>query len=249
MQSFRTSKPSSLYLAFSFVACFAVTAAAQAATPAPTTPPTPEAVSKSLPNNPKIEEVRALPNSNLLELRMGKSELYYADTSLKYLIKGEVMELPSGKNITQERVAALETIPYKSLPFTDSFTVVKGKGEREFATFEDPNCGFCKKLTKSLLELDNVKVHVFLYPILGPDSVKKSQNIWCAKDKAATYEAWMLKGVTPPEAACDTSAIERNKQFGLQSSIRGTPAIVFKNGKRVNGFMEAPQIEAVLAKP
>lgn len=247
MHFLRTPKPASLYLAFSFVACFAGPVVAQAATPA--TAPTPEAVSKQLPNNPKIEEVRALPNSNLLELRMGKSELYYADTSLKYLIKGEVMELPNGKNLTQERIAALEAIPFKSLPLADSFTIVKGKGEREFATFEDPNCGFCKKLTKSLLELDNVKVHVFLYPILGPDSVKKSQNVWCAKDKAATYEAWMLKGVIPPEATCDTSAIERNKQFGLQSSIRGTPAIVFKNGKRVNGFMEAPQIEAVLAKP
>lgn len=247
MPSFRTPKPTNLYLALSFVACFAGPVAAQAATPAAT--PTPEAVSKQLPNNPTIQEVRVLPNSNLLELRMGKSELYYADTNLKYLIKGELMELPSGKNITQERIAALEAIPFKSLSLADSFTIVKGKGEREFANFEDPNCGFCKKLTKSLLDLDNVKVHVFLYPILGPDSVKKSQNIWCAKDKAATYEAWMLKGVTPPEAVCDTSALDRNKQFGLQSSIRGTPAIVFKNGKRINGFMEAPQIEAILAKP
>lgn len=247
MSLLRTPKPSSLYLALSLAACFALPAVVQAATP--TAIPTPEAVSKQLPNSPKVQEVRALPNSNLLELRMGKSELYYADTSLKYLIKGEVMELPSGKNITQERIAALESIPFKSLALADAFTIVKGKGEREFATFEDPNCGFCKKLTKSLLELDNVKVHVFLYPILGPDSVKKSQNIWCAKDKAGTYEAWMLKGVIPPDATCDTSAIDRNKQFGMQSSIRGTPVIVFENGKRINGFMEAAQIDAILAKP
>lgn len=222
---------------------------AQAATPASAVP-TPEAVSKRLPNSPKIDEVRALQNSNLLELRMGKSEIYYTDTNFKYIIKGELIDIQSGKNITRDRINDLESISFKSLKLADSITLVRGNGEREFATFEDPNCGYCKKLTQTILEMDNVKVHVFLYPILGEDSVKKSKNVWCAKDKAATYLAWMAKGQTPPEQPpCDTSAIERNKQFGSQAAIRGTPAIVFKSGFRSNGFMQRDQIEAALAKP
>ena len=102
--------------------------------------------------------------------------------------------------------------------------------------FEDPNCGYCKRLHETLNEVDNVTVYTLLYPILSPDSHEKSRNIWCAPDRVAAWRAWMLEGVTPPEAKCDTP-IEEIAALGRKMTIRGTPALFFADGSRVNGAM------------
>ena len=88
---------------------------------------------------------------------------------------------------------------------------------------------------------------MFLYPILGPDSVKKSQAIWCAKDPGKAFEDWMLDGVTPTAANCNTDAITRNTEFGQRNKIQGTPAIFFADGTRVPGAISAEEVEKRLA--
>ncbi|MFN3494756.1 MAG: DsbC family protein, partial [Hydrogenophaga sp.] len=104
---------------------------------------------------------------------------------------------------------------------------------------------------RDLLKVDNVTVHVFLYPILGPDSVQKSRNIWCAKDKGKAFLDWMVNNVTPPAATCDVAAIERNVEFGRKYRINGTPASFFVDGTRVPGAVGVERIEQALstAKP
>ncbi|OIQ72420.1 putative thiol:disulfide interchange protein DsbC precursor [mine drainage metagenome] len=109
--------------------------------------------------------------------------------------------------------------------------------------FEDPNCGYCKRFEQSLEKINNVTVSLFLYPVLGPDSGVKSKYIWCAKDKAKTWQDWMVRDVTPPVASCDTSAVDRNVKLGHQFKINGTPTLVFANGLRVPGAIGIDQIE------
>ena len=86
-----------------------------------------------------------------------------------------------------------------------------------------------------------------LYPILGEDSRTKSKNIWCAKDKAKAWNDWMINGVTPPAANCDSAAIEANVEFGKKNRITGTPTLFFADGSRVVGAVPLTQIESQLA--
>jgi thiol:disulfide interchange protein DsbC len=99
--------------------------------------------------------------------------------------------------------------------------------------------------------VDNVTVHVFLYPILSADSAEKSRNIWCSKDRSKTYLDWMIDDITPPPASCDTAAIARNFEFGKRARITGTPAMIFADGSRVPGAIGPERIEKFLteAKP
>jgi thiol:disulfide interchange protein DsbC len=90
-------------------------------------------------------------------------------------------------------------------------------------------------------------VHVFLYPILGPDSVTKSEHIWCAADKGKTFSDWMARSVLPPKASCDTAAVQRNVAFGQQHRITGTPTTFFADGSRVAGAVPLERIEQGLA--
>ena len=208
-------------------------------------------LAERLPNLPTIDEVSKTPMPGLYEVRYNQSEIFYTDEKGDFLIEGSLIDTRERANLTEQRQQKLTAIAYKDLPFKDAFTIVRGNGKRKMAVFEDPNCGFCKKFERDLLKVDNVTVHVFLYPILGPDSTEKSRNIWCAKDKSKAFLDWMVRDVTPPTTTCDSAALARNVEFGKKTRITGTPTIVFVDGTRVPGAIGADRIEKLLteAKP
>jgi len=205
-------------------------------------------LAERLPQLPKIEEVRAMPMPGLYEVRVGPSSIFYTDAQGNYLIQGAIMDTQSKKNLTEERMDKLTAIDFKALPTADAITFTYGNGSRKIAVFEDPNCGYCRRFEADLAKVKNVTVHVFLYPILGEDSLAKSQAIWCAKDRAKAWHDWMQRQVPPPAAQCDTSAIARNVELGRTYRINGTPAIVFANGKRIPGAADTATIEKLLAE-
>ena len=205
-------------------------------------------LSERLPNMPKIDEVSKTPMQGLYEVRVNGSDILYTDAEGNYLIQGMLIDTKAKSNLTEERVEKLTAVPFDQLPFKDSFTIVKGNGKRKLAVFEDPNCGYCKKFERELAKIDNVTVHVFLYPILSKDSSDKSNAIWCAKDKSKTFTNWMVKDQEPPKASCDTAAVERNVEFGKKNRITGTPTLFFVDGSRIPGAIPVEKIEQKLAE-
>jgi thiol:disulfide interchange protein DsbC len=193
---------------------------------------------------PKIEDVRPSPMAGLWEVRIG-NEIRYTDASGNYLIEGDLIDLRTRRNLTEERVAKLLTVDFASLPLKDALVWKSGNGKRKIAVFADPNCGYCKRFERSLQEMKDLTVYTFLVPILGGDSPEKSRAIWCAKDTNAAWQAWMLEGKAPlkPMGACDDAAIERNLSLLRRHHINGTPAIVFEDGSRAPGALSADQLE------
>jgi thiol:disulfide interchange protein DsbC len=203
-------------------------------------------LAERLPQLPKIDEVRKTPMAGLYEVRVGL-ELFYTDAEGNYLIQGRMIDTHDQRDLTEERQNKLMAIDFSTLPIKDAFTIVRGNGKRKIAVFEDPNCGYCKRFERELQKVDNVTVHLFLYPILGPDSADKSRNIWCAKDKGKAWQDWMVRDQATPAASCDTAALGRNIEFGKKYKISGTPTLVFADGNRVPGAVGAQQIEKLLA--
>ena len=201
-----------------------------------------------IPQLQKIDEVSRTPMNGLWEVRMG-TEILYTDAEGNFLIQGSLIDAKNRRNLTEERVEKLSAIDFDTLPLKDAFTIVRGNGKRKMAVFEDPNCGYCKRFERDLQKVENVTVYMFLYPILGPDSTEKSRGHWCSKDRLKSWQDWMLKNEPPAkaDAACDTSAIARNVEFGKKHKITGTPTLVFADGTRVPGAIGAPQVEKQLA--
>lgn len=200
-----------------------------------------------LPGFPPISEVRSMPVAGLYEVRIGNEAIFYTDAQGDYLIQGVMLDTKNRKNLTEERMQALNSIAFDKLPLQDAVVSKKGDGSRKIAVFADPNCGYCKRFEAELQKVDNVTIYTFLYPILGPDSTAKAQNIWCAKDRSKVWHDWMIKGKTPPSAQCDDDVLQRNLTLGRQHNINGTPAIVLANGQRIGGFVEAAALEDMLA--
>ncbi|MEZ5663695.1 MAG: DsbC family protein [Burkholderiaceae bacterium] len=205
-------------------------------------------LAERLPNLPPIDEISKTPMDGLYEVRVNQTDIFYTDAQGNYLIQGSLIDTRARVDLTEQRLEKLTAIAFKDLPFKDAFTIVRGNGKRQMALFSDPNCGFCKRFERDLAKINDVTVHVFLYPILGQDSVNKARNIWCAKDKGKTYADWMMNSVTPPAVTCDTAAVERNVALGRQLRINGTPASFFVDGSRVPGAVGGAQIERKLAE-
>jgi thiol:disulfide interchange protein DsbC len=206
-------------------------------------------LSERLPGLPKIDEIRRTPMANLFEVRVG-NEIYYSDAQGNHLIQGQLIDTRSRRDLTQERLDRINAIAFDSLPLKDAITLVRGNGKRKLAVFEDPNCGYCKRFERDLQKVNDVTVHLFLMPILGPESIEQSRNVWCAKDKLRAWSDLMLLDMPAPAAAasCDSTALTRNVEFARKMRITGTPTLVFANGTRVPGAIGAAQVEKLLAE-
>jgi thiol:disulfide interchange protein DsbC len=200
-----------------------------------------------IPQFAKIDEVTKAPIPGLYEVRVNGFEIFYTDEQGNYLLQGNLIDVKERKNLTEERVEKLSQVAFDKLPAKDAIKIVRGNGKRRLAVFADPNCGYCKQFERDLTKVDNVTIQLFLYPVLGPDSVVKSRNIWCAKDKAKSWDDWMQRGVAPAAAECDTTALTRNREFGQKYNITGTPTLIFSDGTRAPGAIPAAQVEKQLA--
>lgn len=192
-------------------------------------------LSARLPNLPAIEEIRATPMPGLFEVRINQSDILYTDAEGHFLIQGTLFDTRNLTNLTENRIDELTRLAFSDLPLQDAITTVRGNGQRKIAVFMDPHCSFCKRLDRDLVNLNNVTIYTFLVPMLGPNSMVWSRNIWCAANPAQTYSQWMLQGVTPPDATCDTAALERNLEFARANRISGTPTSFMADGTRIVG--------------
>ena len=199
-------------------------------------------IQKKLGANAKVKSVSPAPVSGLYEVLVG-NDIFYTDTSGKYLIQGEIIELSSGKNITEQRQADLNRIKWSDLTPANAIKNVRGNGSRQLAVFSDPNCGYCKRLEKSLQQLDNVTIYTYLIPILSPDSAQKSKQIWCSADPYKAYMDWMINGITPSGKADCSTPLDKNMAFAKTYGVTGTPTLFFTDGSRFPGAVQITDIE------
>ena len=197
-----------------------------------------------------LDEIVKSPIPGLYELRAG-GDFYYSDEQGNYIIvasrdgiEGHVIDTRSKSDVTEEHMDKMMAADMPKLPYKDAIARKFGNGTRRLVVFEDPNCHFCKDVEKSLVSLKDVTIYTFLIPILGPDSVTKSRDIWCSHDSAKAWQSWMLDGVTPLRGmgTCDVAALDRNKALADRFRVNGTPAIIFDDGSRFAGAADLTRL-------
>ena len=199
--------------------------------------------------NEKIEVLKRVPSLQLYEITIG-DQIFYVDEKAKYFFSGHLFDLKNEKNLTEERLQEIRSarkVDIDSLPLEYAIQEIKGNGERKLVIFSDPNCGYCKRLEKELIHINNVTIYTFLYPILK-GSKEISEAIWCSDDKLKSWNNFMLNGTTPTEKDCEApinALLKTGKKYGFNS----TPTIIFANGKIVPGMISAEMIEKKLNEP
>ncbi|MCH9741632.1 MAG: DsbC family protein [Proteobacteria bacterium] len=199
------------------------------------------------PNTPITSATELSDFPGVVEMVVGGKQIFYTNKDGSRLLIGHIFNPTTNTDLTQAHLDELNIVDWASLPMKDSITIKKGKGEREIAVFTDPDCPYCKKLEQEMEHIDNVTIHLFMYPLtsLHPNSKNIAQSVACSKDKPKAWSDYVLNG-TAPQAKSDCEAakmVDRNIEFGTKMGLSGTPAIIAKNGHVKPGYMPAAQLD------
>jgi thiol:disulfide interchange protein DsbC len=196
----------------------------------------------------QISSVKKTPYSGLFEVYLD-NQLVYMDAKGQYVFAGDVIDLKTRRNLTQDRLAKLQAVDWKVFPLNNAIKTVKGKGERKLVVFSDVDCPFCRKFEAELAKVDNITVYTFLYPIEGlhPKAVQTSRQIWCASDRNKAWDDYITKGSVPGNDGKCANPVDATVALGNKLGVGGTPTIFFANGVRVPGMVPAAQLERLLA--
>ena len=190
-----------------------------------------------------VQQVNKSPIPGLYEVVTG-DHIFYTNKAAQYLIDGQMFDLKTRTNVTEARARQLFAVDFAKLPLELAVKRVKGNGSRKMAYFTDPNCGYCKKLEHELLNVSDVTLYLFLYPIFE-GSAEKVRGIWCSDDKVKAWDDLMQNGVQPPVGTCDAPS-NQVLALGKKLRVNGTPALIFANGVINPGYMPADALNKAL---
>jgi thiol:disulfide interchange protein DsbC len=185
----------------------------------------------------RIDGVQPAPLAGLFEVRIQTQEgpqILYTDALANFVVDGNIIDAKSGRNLTEERLQKLSAIEFSALPLDLALKVQRGNGKRVLAMFTDPYCPYCQRLEQSLLQIDDITVYVFMFPVIRPDFADHSKAVWCAPDRV---KAWLeLAAADTPKvptggAGC-ANPVDKVLELGRSLRERGTPTLFFANGER-----------------
>lgn len=196
-----------------------------------------------------IESIRKMPWAELYEVVVrgpDGPQLFYVDAAARVIILGQAIDAKSGRNLTEERQRKLSVVKWDSLPFDSAVTTIRGSGRRKVAIFSDPNCPYCKRFEKDLAKLDDITIHIFLYPVIRPESVAQTKAVWCSKDRSRAWNDLMLRDIQPTARPdCDTP-VEKLVALGRRLGAASTPTWFLENGERYQGALPLDEVTRLL---
>lgn len=195
-----------------------------------------------------VEKVFATPYPGLYEVLMD-NKLFYTDEQARFALVGNLIDIPTSRNLTQQRLRALTSVDWEALPLELAVKKVKGDGSRRLAVFSDPMCPHCVNQERELAKITNVTIYTFLYPIerLHKGATERSRAVWCSSDRAKAWDDLVLHRIEPKARPCK-DPIARIEALGAELKVAVTPTLIFGDGTVVSGGMHAHQLERHLAE-
>jgi thiol:disulfide interchange protein DsbC len=176
------------------------------------------------------------------------NDIVYSNETGSRLLVGHLVDSKTKEDLTSARWNELNAVDFATLPLESAIKTVKGDGSRKLAVFTDPLCPFCQQLEQQLQSVTNVTIYSFLYPLenLHPGAKEKAGRIWCAKDPAAAWSAWMLQRVEPPAGTCESNPVNALQALGQKLHVGATPTMFVADGHRASGAVGRERLEQLL---
>lgn len=190
------------------------------------------------------------PIENLYEVILDTQVLYVSKDG-KFLIQGDMLDMQTGDNLTQQRQAKLVAGLLNTIPEADKI-IFKANNEKYFIhVFTDVDCPYCRKLHKEVPELNRLGVSVkyLASPLaqLHPKALKIMQSIWCAKDRKSAMDRYK-KTNKYAKKSCNSDAVLKQLTLSQKLGVRGTPSIFLSDGTNIPGFIPAKRLLANIQK-
>jgi thiol:disulfide interchange protein DsbC len=204
-------------------------------------------LAKKLPGA-KPEDVRTTPIAGMYEITVGGSTAYISADG-KYLISGDLYDIDSKNNLTEDRRTEKRVKLLAQVKDADVITFGPTAAKHSITVFIDVDCGYCRKLHSEIAELNKlgVRVRYAAYPRSGPgtESWAKMESVWCAKDRRTALTRSQLDENIGP-ATCGATPIANQFRLGEEMGVNGTPAIFTEAGNYIGGYLPPTKLVAQL---
>ena len=191
----------------------------------------------------EVGAVTRSPVDGLYEVAL-EGDVVYISADGRYVLKGDLLELDSRRNLSAEHRGQVRLKALKALPPETMIEFAPEDTRHVLYVYTDIDCGYCRKFHQQVMELNQagIAVRYLAFPRagVGSESFAKSISVWCAKDRQkALTDAKSGKPVSP--AICD-NAVERHYDLGQRMGVQGTPTLITDTGEELGGYVPAKQL-------
>lgn len=183
----------------------------------------------------------------LYEVVVGADVLYVTKNG-RYLLHGDMLDLQTKKNLTEDKRTAGRLKLVNSLGEDKMIVFAPKKVKHMVTVFTDIDCAYCRKMQKEITDLNRagIKVRYVLYPRAGLDSesYQKAVSVWCAKDRNAALTKAMATGDI--ERKNCANPVQEHMALADKVGVSGTPTLVLEDGAAVPGYVPASRLAVLL---
>jgi len=190
------------------------------------------------------EEIRPSPMAGIYEISLG-SRMAYISADGRYLIQGDLYDVETEKNLTEERRMAARMYSLDNV--SESSMIIFGSGDEDhtITVFTDIDCGYCRKLHRQIDDYNDkgIRVRYLFFPRSGPQTSSwfKADEVWCADDRNTALTT-AKAGVEIESADCGTTPVAEHYELGRTFGIQGTPAIIADTGEMIPGYVSPDEL-------
>jgi thiol:disulfide interchange protein DsbC len=187
----------------------------------------------------KVDDIKLSPIPGIYQVPVG-ADTAYVSSDGKYIIAGDLYEIDSRTNLTEQGRSAARVKLLNKLDERDMIVFAPQVVKHTITVFTDIECGYCRKLHSQIDQLQKlgIKVRYAAYPRQGPGTSdwKKMEQVWCSKDRqTAITQAKLGQAVQAPN--CGATPVGKQFQLGEDLGVRGTPEIFTRNGDYIGGYL------------
>lgn len=205
-----------------------------------------QAIAKRLPNI-EVTSIKKSPVDGLFEVVSG-SQVVYMTQDAKFMIDGDLVNLESKRNYTEEAKAEMRLAIINSLG-EDQMLIYKPETVKHTVTIiTDINCPYCRRLHDEMSEYlkYGVRVRYIFMPLKGKADFDKTVSVWCSDDRHLSLD--IVKAGGSIESKTCKNPIKKHLTLSRKIGVRGTPAIILEDGTMLPGYVPINKLMVEIRK-
>ncbi len=183
--------------------------------------------------------VAPTPVPGVVEVRRG-ADIVYMSSDGKYVFTGNLYQVSTHKNLTEERQRELRRSLIDSVPETQMVVFSPPHPKYTVTVFTDVDCVYCRAFHKQIAVYNRlgVRVRYVFFPRTGPNTESwfKAEQVWCSTDRKDALTRAKL-GQSLSAKPCGNNPVARDYALGEAIGLEGTPGIVAANGAMLGGYL------------
>lgn len=191
-----------------------------------------------------VENVVPSPVAGLYEVTVGPM-VVYTSADGRYLVRGEIHDLQTDRNLTEARVQQARANTLAELKDDEVIVFGKPSAKHVVTVFTDISCGYCRVMHSQVDEYNKhgITIRYAAFPRNGmaSDVWQKMESVWCAPERRKALTMAKLDREFESRK-CDSEQVTEQWQLGRMLGVRGTPAIFSANGQMIPGYLPPEEL-------